>query len=176
MSDNENEVKKIRTIVFEKEKKRRTDINKWNNNYYDFSCEKERMLINNIYMEEEITDEMQDAKKVLMKSLKKKLSSYIQQDKKKDAYDPKFIITIDQIIELLVESKLDCCYCYEKVKLFYEHVREEKQWTLERIDNDYGHNYNNCKIACLDCNLKRRTLDDNKFLFSKQMKIIKKEE
>ena len=56
----------------------------------------------------------------------------------------------------------------------YDNVREKKQWTLDRLDNDQGHNRDNIVISCLDCNLKKRTMDDNKFKFSKQMRIIKK--
>ena len=56
----------------------------------------------------------------------------------------------------------------------YENVREKKQWTLDRLDNEQGHNKDNVVICCLECNIKRGTLDDEKFKFSKQMKIIKK--
>ena len=56
----------------------------------------------------------------------------------------------------------------------YENVREKKQWTLDRMDNDEGHNKNNVVICCLECNIKRGTLDDKKFKFAKQMRIIKK--
>ena len=45
---------------------------------------------------------------------------------------------------------------------------------LDRINNDIGHNDSNVVIACLKCNLKRRTTDADKFKFTKQMKIIKK--
>ena len=55
----------------------------------------------------------------------------------------------------------------------YENVREKKQWTLDRIDNDIGHTSDNVVICCLECNLKRGRLDDKKFKFTKQMKIIK---
>ena len=55
----------------------------------------------------------------------------------------------------------------------YENVRESKQWTLDRIDNNIGHNKDNVVICCLECNLKRGTIDDKKFKFTKQMRIIK---
>jgi hypothetical protein len=50
-------------------------------------------------------------------------------------------------------------------------VRENKQWTLDRIDNNLGHNEDNVVIACLECNLKRRRTNQSKFLFTKQLKI-----
>jgi hypothetical protein len=56
----------------------------------------------------------------------------------------------------------------------YETVREKRQWTLDRINNDIGHNNDNVVICCLECNLKRGRLNDEKFKFTKQMKIIKK--
>jgi hypothetical protein len=59
------------------------------------------------------------------------------------------------------------------MKILYEHVREPKQWSLERIDNDYGHNKNNVEIACLSCNLRRKTMYHERFIFTKQLNIVK---
>ena len=53
--------------------------------------------------------------------------------------------------------------------------RDPKQWTLDRIDNTMGHNTNNVLISCLACNLKRRNRTVEKFLFTKQLTIIKAE-
>ena len=80
---------------------------------------------------------------------------------------------MDECIDKLVLSKMKCYYCNENMLLVYENVREPKQ-TLDRIDNNKGHITENVVISCLDCNLKRRTMNDKKFKFSKQMKIIKK--
>ena len=55
----------------------------------------------------------------------------------------------------------------------YESIREKKQWTLDRLDNDQGHNRDNVVICCLTCNLKKGTKNDKKFKFTKQMRIIK---
>ena len=52
-------------------------------------------------------------------------------------------------------------------------VREPFQWTLDRIDNDDNHNKDNVVIACLDCNLKRRRRDADKFYFTKNLTIKK---
>jgi 5-methylcytosine-specific restriction endonuclease McrA len=68
---------------------------------------------------------------------------------------------------------MECFYCNQKVQIIYENVREPKQWSLERIDNEYGHNNTNVVIACLHCNLKRKTMYHERFLFTKQMQIIK---
>ena len=42
--------------------------------------------------------------------------------------------------KLLLESKMKCKYCRESVFLLYKEVRDPKQWTLDRIDNNFGHN------------------------------------
>ena len=108
------------------------------------------------------------------KELERKIKSYRAQDIKKDKLNEEKLIKIDECIDKLVLSKMKCYYCNEHLLLVYENVREPKQWTLDRIDNNKGHITDNVVISCLDCNLKRRTMDDKKFKFSKQMKIIKK--
>jgi hypothetical protein len=107
------------------------------------------------------------------KELERKLNSYKNQDIKKDKYSNDFI-NYQDLIEKLVISKLKCYYCRNECLLMYENNREKKQWTLDRLDNDMGHTSENTVICCLECNLKRGTLDDKKFKFTKQMKIIKK--
>ena len=108
------------------------------------------------------------------KELERKIKSYRTQDIKKDKLNEEKLIKIDECIDKLVLSKMKCYYCREDMLLVYENVREPKQWTLDRIDNSIGHITENVVISCLSCNLKRRTMDDKKFKFSKQMKIIKK--
>ena len=81
---------------------------------------------------------------------------------------------MEELLPLLVASKLRCHYCRYGVMMLYNNVREPLQWTLDRIDNSKPHNTDNVVIACLKCNLKRRRTDSDKFKFTKQMKIIKK--
>ena len=108
------------------------------------------------------------------KELERKIKSYRSQDIKKHKLNEEKLIKMDECIDKLVLSKMKCYYCMEDMLLVYENVREPKQWTLDRIDNSKGHITQNVVISCLDCNLKRRTMSDKKFKFSKQMKIIKK--
>jgi len=110
----------------------------------------------------------------IKKELERKIRSYRAQDIKKDKLNEEKLIKFDECIDKLVLSKMKCYYCMEDMLLIYENVREPKQWTLDRIDNNKGHITENVVISCLDCNLKRRSMDDKKFKFSKQMKIIKK--
>ena len=108
----------------------------------------------------------------IKKEVERKINGYKNQDVKKKKLE-KNLITYEECLEKLVISKLKCYYCKQKCLLTYENVREEKQWTLDRLDNSQGHNKDNVVICCLKCNLKRRTTDDKKFKFSKQMRIIK---
>ena len=72
------------------------------------------------------------------------------------------------------DFSLKCHYCKENVLIYYDIVRETKQWTLDRINNDLGHNHDNVVISCLGCNLKRRRTNEKAFLFTKQLNLIKK--
>lgn len=125
-------------------------------------------IVNQLYLGQPVSSE-KEAKRALLR----KLQSYKNQDRKKNKYNEDFI-TEEELLEKLVISKLKCIYCRTNVLLFYKQVREEKQWTLDRIDNNMGHSNINTVIACLKCNLQRRTTNDKKFLFTKQMRLIKK--
>ena len=106
------------------------------------------------------------------KEVERKLSGYKNQDVKKKKLSDK-LISYEECLEKLVISKLKCYYCKTDCLITYENVREQSQWTLDRIDNSIGHEKDNVVICCLKCNLKRRTTDDEKFKFTKQMRIIK---
>ena len=110
---------------------------------------------------------------VISSLIKKKLSSYRQQDRTKKRHDPKRLITLDETVELLVASQLKCHYCRKEVLITGDKRREKYQWTLDRIDNNLGHFGDNVVIACLDCNLKRRCIDKEKFLFTKRLRVKK---
>ena len=127
------------------------------------------IVLNKLYLNMEF-----DGSSQAKKNMQKKLNSYQSQDKKKNKFNSDTFITFTQLVEKMVASKMHCYYCRYKVKLFYDYVREPLQWTLDRLDNTQGHGNNNTVIACLKCNLERRTQNDKKFLFSKQMRIIKK--
>ena len=109
------------------------------------------------------------------REVKNKRYGYKNQDKEKYLFNIAKFITYDHILELLVVSKLHCCYCKKPVFVLYKNVRDNMQWTLDRINNNQGHNIGNCVICCLRCNIQRRIMDDKKFKFSKQVRVVKKD-
>jgi hypothetical protein len=124
--------------------------------------------INQIFLGNEL-----DKHKKIKSDLRKKLTSYKAQDIKKDRYEATTLITEDQLYEKLVASRLKCYYCSKEVQIIYKFVRDDYQWTLDRIDNDLGHSSVNTVISCLKCNLQRRVTDCKKFDFTKKLRIKK---
>ena len=112
--------------------------------------------------------------KEIHRQINYKIHSYRSQDIKKSLYDEAKFVDHNYVMELLREKQLLCFYCRETVQLMYETVRDGKQWTLDRIDNSMGHNRGNVEIACLTCNLRRRTMYHERYVFTKQLKIVKK--
>lgn len=110
---------------------------------------------------------------VVSSELKKKISSYKSQDKRKNLFNISEFIDFEFILKLLTDSELKCYYCSCNVYILYDIVRELKQWTVERIDNRLGHNKNNSVISCLECNLRRRTMYHENYLLTKQLKLTK---
>jgi hypothetical protein len=111
----------------------------------------------------------------MIREIDMKRKAYIYQDKHHEIYDPRYSITTDRIVELLVAAELLCFYCREICQVTYKEAMCRRQWTLDRIDNNYGHNDTNVVIACLDCNLKRGTMDAERFRQGKQFTFQKME-
>jgi hypothetical protein len=129
-------------------------------------------MINKLYLNSEKEFEY---KKECLREIDKKIASYKAQDINKNKYEENNI-TQEQTIEKLVCSKLKCYYCSCNMFIFYNKVRDSEQWTLDRIDNDLPHQNNNVIVCCLRCNLQRRRQNKDKFLFTKQLKIVKVKE
>jgi hypothetical protein len=125
-------------------------------------------------IEENTTTKNEEIYKLIKQQLERKLTNYKQQDINKKIYDSTNIINFDETLQKLIESNLLCYYCNKEILVLYEIVRENYQWTLDRIDNSLGHNKNNVLISCLQCNLKRRKQGKDAFLFTKQLQIVKK--
>ena len=106
------------------------------------------------------------------KEVERKLYGYKNQDVKKKKLSDK-LISYEECLEKLVISKLKCYYCKTDCLLTYENVREQSQWTLDRIDNTIGHNTDNVVICCLECNLERKNKSQDKYMFDMNLKIEK---
>ena len=155
-----------------KEKTIRKETNKWRFDNKYLELDKQHECLRTIGDKQPLTEEVC---KEMRRQIQNKISSYKMQDIQKDKYDEEKFVDFYFVVSLLLDKELKCFYCKESVYLFYNFVRENKQWTLERINNDQGHNKDNVEIACLHCNLRRRTMYYERYVFTKQLNIVKLE-
>lgn len=160
----------MKKIRIGKERKTRQLINNLDISFNLLNEDKkdENELIRNLYFNIPFEND-----NIYITEIKKKINSYKTQDIKKDKLNN--LINYEETVEKLLESKLKCYYCKDDVIIIYEKIREPKQWTLDRLDNNIGHKKDNTVICCLDCNLKRRVKSHEHFKFTKQL-LIKKSE
>ena len=168
----------------EKEIKKRVVTKNWNfeNECYEYSYQINLLKIildnnnnnnnNNDISNNEIQNEVT---KTMIQEINKKIYNYKQQDILKKILNEEKFITFENVISKLVESQLKCRYCDCEMLVLYDISREMKQWSVDRIDNDNGHNNDNFHLACLDCNLKRRRRTYEKFLFTKKLNLVKQD-
>jgi hypothetical protein len=109
---------------------------------------------------------------ILLENISRKISGYLQQDRLRKREGR---LTTQETILLLEASDLQCFYCRDPLYLLYEHEREKKQWTLDRIDNDQGHTATNVVISCLECNLKKKRRSKDAFVFTQQLQIVQQD-
>ena len=161
---NTHKTEKIR----EKINNLKIDISYCINNY-----EEQISMINKLYMGVDFNE-----KKFILSELKNKINSYKSQDCKKEFILDTNLINLDSLIEKLVSCKLKCYYCNNKMLVLFDKVRDNDQWTLDRLNNLDEHSCQNTIISCLKCNLQRRRKNSEKFKFTKQLEtnqlIIKK--
>lgn len=169
------------------EPKKREVSKKWSfpEEYYNY--EKQMKLINVISiknlenkLEENLENKLEnnledEITQTVIQEINKKIYGYKHQDILKKKLDTNTFIDFNCVIQKMIECELKCRYCKCEMSVLYDITREMKQWSVDRIDNDKGHNKDNCHLACLDCNLKRRRRTDEKFLFTKQLNIVKNE-
>jgi hypothetical protein len=110
----------------------------------------------------------------MIQELQKKIGGYKTQDLHKGLFDPSKFVNLENVIHLLYHSKMTCYYCKKDVHVLYEIVREVSQWTLDRLDNKHGHNNDNVVIACLKCNLNRKTMYHERYAFTRTFTMVKK--
>jgi hypothetical protein len=158
---------------YEKEIKKRIPSEKWSFSEDQYKYENQMKIIieilnNNLNPIDEIS-------KITVQEINKKISSYKQQDKLKKLLNEDKFLTFASVLSKMQECELKCRYCKKEMNVLYDISREMKQWSVDRIDNDLGHNVDNFHLACLECNLKRRRRTDEKYLFTKQLNIIKQD-
>jgi hypothetical protein len=159
-----NEIKK------EQEKKMRVETKTWGLSDEDLEHEKQLNAINDIIYSNEVSRKYNSK---ILSHIKTKIHSYKQQDIIKKRLNEDLFVSLKEVLELLESCKLSCHYCNDNVYILYEIVREVKQWSLDRIDNDIGHNGGNLVVACLECNLKRRRTNKEAFYFTKNLVITR---
>jgi len=170
-----NNLENNKNIIVEKEKSQRKLIQKekWDFDETFFEEEKQLDFMKNIQTNKDLYP---DIYKRVIQQIQRKITSYKSQDREKGLFNQDKFIDISYIFDLLKECDYKCFYCNHIIKILYKLVREEKQWSVERIDNKFGHNKENVTIACLECNLRRKTMYHERFKFTKQLTIIKKQD
>jgi len=153
----------------DKVKPKRARTLKWTIDDAFFDYNKQMEVLRRLIADDHALEE----RKFFIKEIKNKLDGYARQDTENDVKDLSAFISLNATIELLLVGKLRCAYCRECCELIYKDVMASRQWTLDRVDNDRGHNDGNVVLACLACNLQRRTMDAERFKFGKQLRIIK---
>jgi hypothetical protein len=165
--------KLIKNHKEESENKKRIVSQKWTFSKEQYEYNHQMNIINDIYNNKYNNDD--EVIKTTIQEIKRKISSYKQQDIIKKHWDEVNFLTLNCILTKMIECELKCRYCNCEMYVLYDISRETKQWSVDRIDNNIGHTNNNFHLACLDCNLKRRRRSDEKFLFTKQLIIVKQD-
>ena len=164
------QMKKVDTNKEKKEKKKKVETNTWGLNEEELEFDTQLDILKNIHNN---VGSINDSKltNFITSHIKTKISSYKHQDILKNIFLESEFVTFDYIINLLNSCNMKCHYCACETYLLYEFVREMKQWSLDRINNDIGHNKGNLVIACLECNLKRRRTNKDAFFMTKNLTI-----
>ena len=102
--------------------------------------------------------------------MEKKMAGYKRQDLKHAIYSQAHFVSVEEVAALR-SANGKCAYCGEVMTAAGK--RNMKQWTLDRIDNRYGHNSGNVVLACLACNLQRKNRSVSAFKFTKQLVVVK---
>jgi hypothetical protein len=168
---NNKNIKNKNEMDENKKDKKRVVTEKWDfeDKYYlyDNQIEMINNIINNNYCQYD------SVSNIVIQQINRKIYGYKQQDLIKNILDINELIDFKSVVDKMHECKLKCYYCKIEMNILYEISREMKQWSVDRINNYLGHNKNNFYLACLECNLKRRRRNDDSFLFTKQLKLVK---
>lgn len=162
-TNNRYQMKKV--LKQQEKNKVRKEVKKWILEPIDYTYEKQMEIL--------LQEENKKLYSLLIQQIERKIGGYKQQDLEKGVYQESEFVKLEEVLSNFIKEKGKCFYCDSELLLLYERVREPKQWTLDRLDNDLGHNINNVVFSCLDCNLKKKCKSKEKFLFTKQLVIVK---
>jgi hypothetical protein len=177
----------VKKLLDKKEKKQRMQSIKWNGLNINMHNDTELlylkcMLNNDLSYLNELDNYNNDTSNdttiinIIQTQIKQKILGYRRQDILSKLLNNEKFINYETIVQTMIDTKLLCYYCNCRMLTLYTFPRDMKQWTVDRIDNDVGHNLDNFYLSCLECNLQRRKQDSDKFLFTKQLKITKLDE
>lgn len=193
-----NEKQKREIKQKEKQKRVITKEKRWILKLDDYDKEKQKHFLQSIYkkymeIDDTIADDtiaddtnleikqndfyketIEKRERIIIQELYKKIYGYKRQDLEKNILCLERFINFKFVLQKIIHSNFICFYCNDTVQILYENVREPMQWTLDRIDNSFGHNIDNVEIACLNCNLRRRTIHYQRYLLTKQLSKIRK--
>ena len=157
-----------------RQKKNTTQTKKWNTHFqeYDYNIDKQLELVRELQLDGDKNNTTQK-NRFLLSQIKGKIQGYKTQDIQKNKLDVGKLIDLPYVVNKLIDCGLLCYYCKDPMLVWYKHTRDPKQWSLDRIDNDYGHNKGNVEISCLSCNIKRRCMYHDRFRFTKQLILTK---
>ena len=164
--------KRVKSFYKEKvEPKIRVDVEKWNLTHEFLLPSKQFDLIKEVQNNDYKFTNSEN--KLIIQQIERKIYGYKQQDIEKNILNIEKMVNLKHVIQSLINCEMKCYYCCNEMALLYELVREHNQWTVDRIDNDLGHNYDNFVLACLECNLKRRRRTKDAYYFTKNLNIVK---
>ena len=172
-TSNKYHMKKLTNKSQGDEIKKRVKTEKWSFSEEYYKYENQLLMISDISNNN--LNYTNEVSKIAIQEINTKIYSYKQQDIIKKRYDENNFLTFDSIINKMIDCMLKCRYCKKEINVLYDISREMTQWSVDRINNDLGHNIDNYHLACLECNLKRRRRSDENFLFTKQLHIIKQD-
>jgi len=146
---------------------KRLSCEKWDLPEHCFTYVYQFCEISKLYLN--IADTSIEYRPLIIKELSNKISGYKRQDVQKKIFQEDLFISLENVIDKLLCSKLKCYYCKQRCELLYQNMYSKQQWTLDRIDNDVGHNADNVVVSCLECNLRRGPMDSDRFKYGKQI-------
>ena len=174
---NGSRIKTEKSVGTTKERKKRvvTQTSRWTLQEDDYTPLSQMEILYTLQTDTKIDihSPLYEKTRLLRSQLNGKIQGYKSQDIQKQKWNPEKFIDFLFVVQKLIDCGLNCFYCKEPMWLWYKHIREPKQWSVDRIDNDFGHNRDNIELACLSCNIRRRCMYHDRFRFTKQLNLVK---